>query len=396
MAPIRSAALASGEGTDWRNQMNQKLIRVLSMCGIAGVALSDDAQAQSSVTIYGLIDVGVEYSRAGSRHGTRMVSGGSAGSRVGYRGVEDLGGGLSTVFLLEQGINADDGTIGQGGRPFGRESSIGLSSNSVGTVQFGRLPTPYYRVAAAGDAFQWMGAGGITALTRSAASTIQVVPMAVNARHDNAVAYVSPKWGGIEVRAMYSHGERSAALGSGYGVSGRYTTSNLDLAAGYTRQNAGTAGAGSADAAVVAGSYDLGLARVYAGYTLERNDCTSCTGPLIRPAGVTPSGSGEFRIINIGTRVPLGAFTGIVQFVRIQDRTQYAVNPGDRDANWFAIGGEYVLSKRTLLYATVGSISNDRGSQYTLGTGSSQRPAGAVPATDPRSTTLNFGMRHIF
>lgn len=362
----------------------------------ACAAAAAGAHAQSSVTVYGLVDAGIEYGKAGGTSSTRLVSGGSVGSRIGFRGVEDLGGGLAAVFRLETGINLDDGTIAQGGRGFGRESSVGLAHREAGTVQFGRLPTPYFSVQSAVDAFQWMGAGGLPALTRSGTATTQVLPMAVNARHDNAIGYVSPKWGGFELRALYSLGEDSATLGNGYGLSGRYTSSRLDLVAGFTRQSAGTAGSGHADAFVVGGSYDFGPARVYAGYTVERNNCTNCTGALARPPGVAANGEGEFQIINLGARVPVGAFVAIAQVARVQDRTTYAVNRGDRDATWWAVGGEYYMSKRTVLYTTYGSINNQNGSQYALGTGSAQRPAGSVPAGDPRASSVNVGMRRSF
>lgn len=361
------------------------------------VAAAAGAQAQSSVVLYGIVDMGLEFAKAGSTSQTRVLSGGSIGSRLGFRGTEDLGGGLAAVFRLEQGINADDGSIAQGGRAFGREASVGLASRGVGTFQMGRLPTPYYSVAVAVDAFQWMGSGGLLALTRSGTTTTQVLPHAINARHDNSIGYVSPKFGGgLEIRALYSLGEKSATLGSGYGLSGRYTSASLDLVTGFTRQNAGTGGSGHADAYVVGGSYDFGQARLYAGYTVERNSCTNCGGALARPPGVLATGEGEFRVINIGVRVPVGAFIGIAQVARVQDRTTYTLNPGDRDATWWAVGGEYYMSKRTVLYSSVGSIQNQNGSNYALGTGSAQRPAGFVPAGDPKAMGVNVGMRHIF
>ena len=376
--------------------MDKKLARGLSLFGLAGMAVVGTVHAQSSVTLYGIVDEAVEYSHAGATHNTRLVSGGALGSRLGFRGVEDLGGGLAAVFRLEEGINADDGSIGQGGRAFGREASVGLASKAFGTVQLGRLPTPYYVVQSGVDAFNWMGAGALVSVTRSAAGTTQVLGNAVNARHDNAIGYVSRNWGGFEARALYSLGENSATLGSGYGLSARYTKSGLDVLAGFVRQNAGSAGTGAAQGAVVGGSYDFRVAKVYLGYTRERNDCTNCSGALARPSGVAPRGHGDFRLINIGTRVPFGAFTAIAQYVRLQDRTDYAVNPGNRDANWWAIGGEYAMSKRTLIYTSVGSIDNQNGSQYALGTGSAQLPANSVAAGNPRTTTFNLGIRHTF
>lgn len=111
---------------------------LLSVCGAAN--------AQSSVTIYGRADAGMDSPRSGGSSVNRVFSGGSAGSNLGFRGVENLGGGLAAVFRLEMGINLDDGTLGQGGRAFGREASVGLSDARFGTLQMGRIPTPYYMV----------------------------------------------------------------------------------------------------------------------------------------------------------------------------------------------------------------------------------------------------------
>ncbi|MBU0794194.1 MAG: porin, partial [Alphaproteobacteria bacterium] len=83
---------------------------LLCVCGAAN--------AQSSVTMYGRVDAGMDSPRSGGSSVNRLVSGGSAGSNLGFRGVEDLGGGLAAVFRLEMGINLDDGTLGQGGRAF--------------------------------------------------------------------------------------------------------------------------------------------------------------------------------------------------------------------------------------------------------------------------------------
>lgn len=175
---------------------------LLSVCGAAN--------AQSSVTIYGRADAGMDSPRSGGSSVNRVFSGGSAGSNLGFRGVENLGGGLAAVFRLEMGINLDDGTLGQGGRAFGREASVGLSDARFGTLQMGRIPTPYYMVQSSVDAFVWEGAGGLLALTRNISPTTQrqVLPMGVSARQDNAVNYVSPRWGGVELRGQYSFGEK--------------------------------------------------------------------------------------------------------------------------------------------------------------------------------------------
>lgn len=350
----------------------------------------------SGVTIYGVADAGVEWSNNGAGSSRRLVSGGALGSRLGFRGVEDLGGGLSAVFRLEQGINLDDGTLGQGGRAFGREASVGLASTAWGTVTAGRLPTPYYVAQSGVDAFSLMGSGGHLAITRSTDATRQLLPLAVSARFDNAVGYVTPRLGPLTFRAMAAAGENQPTIGRAYSASATYRNGPVDAVLAWARQQGADNANGRIDAVVAGGSYDFGAAKIFAGYTAEKNSCGTCTGALARAQGVTGAAASEFRLINLGARVPFGAFTAIVQAVRISDRSAYAAATGQRDATWLAIGGEYTLSKRTMAYASLGAVGNQNGSRYALGSGSAQQPAGLGGAGDHRSTTLTLGMRHAF
>jgi predicted porin len=354
------------------------------------------AHAQSSVTIYGLADGGVEYSKSGTSL-TRVISGGGAGSRLGFRGTEDLGGGLSAVFKLEEGINMDTGALAQNGRAFGRESSVGLSSRQWGSVHAGRLPTPYYSVLGGIDAFGFLGNGGILTLTRTGSGGQQLLPLGVEARNDNSIGYVSPVWGGVEARALYTWGESSTTgNGNGNGASLRYSANALDLVAGYTKVQAPSGAIGSIRGVVLGGNYDFKVAKVFAGYADERNSCSACASNFARPGGISGGNAADFRLLTLGVRVPLGAFTAIAQFARVTDRSHYDVDPGKRDANWLSIGSEYALSRRTILYTSIGTISNQNGSLYALGSGPVQQAAGRVAAGNPRSTTLALGVRHVF
>jgi predicted porin len=369
--------------------LHSSLALLLAFAGLAAPL----AHAQSQVTIYGRVDLGVDVTSSAGGNFKRVISGGVQGSRLGFTGAEDLGGGLRAVFRLEQGQNADEGTLGLGGRSIGREASVGLSSATLGTVTLGRLPTPYYAVQPFIDAFVWAGAGSMVAITRNTAGTSrQVLGTAVNARSDNAVNYQSPTLSGLVLRAQVATGEGSASIGRNVGASLRYTSGALDLMAGFNRQQGAGNSNGSVRAASVGGSFDLGVARVYAGYTLEANDCTTCTGALARVAGSTKT---EFRLVNLGVRVPLGGVTGIAQVVRLTDKSTYRTATGGRDANWFGIGVEYALSRRTLVHFSVATIGNRNGSNYVLGSGSAQQPATLV-ADASRSTTTSLVLTHTF
>ena len=372
------------------NRMSKHAIACAAMLCVCGAA-----NAQSSVTMYGRMDAVMDSLGSGGASVNRQVSGGSAGSNLGFRGMEDLGGGLAAVFRLEMGINLNDGTFGQGGRAFGREASVGLSDARFGTLQMGRIPTPYYMVQSSVDAFVWEGAGGLLALTRNVNPTTQrqVLPMGVSARQDNAVNYVSPRWAGIEFRGQYSFGQNSATIGRGYGASASYQASGFDLSAGFQRQEGPDDAAGKVSAMAVGGSYDARFAKFFLGTTVEKNSCATCSGAIARMPGASTS---EFRLTNLGVRVPFGQFTAIAQFPRVNDRSGYTSLTGNRDANWISLGGDYDLSKRTRLYFGVGQISNKNGSQYVLGTGTAQAPATLVGSSSGSSRNIYMGVRHNF
>ena len=371
--------------------------RALQILLVAGTAAATTpASAQSSVTVYGIFDAGLEASDSGRGATKRMISGGSYGSRLGFRGNEDLGGGLSAVFRLESGFAGDTGALGQGGRIFGREATVGLAHRELGTLTIGRIPTPVSLTQARVDAFNWMGSGGMISITRSGTATRQLMPQVVSARVDNAVNYFSPNWGGFEMRALVALGEDSPVIDRTYGASVRYLEGPWDLVAAYGRQEGSGSASGRITSVVVGGSYNFKVAKIFAGYTNEKNTCSTCTGALARAEGVSGGDASEFQLVNLGVRIPVGNLTAIAQVVRVNDRSRYAVNLGDRDATWFAVGAEYPLSRRTVLYGALGTIDNRNGSQYALGSGGVQQPPNFVDTDDPRSSTLSLGIRHLF
>ena len=119
--------------------MKKTLLAAALLAGFAGVA-----QAETSVTLYGIIDTGLGYNKisgAGdARNGSKfgMINGVQNGSRWGLRGSEDLGDGLRAVFQLESGFDSGNGTSAQGGRLFGRQATVGLASDAWGQLDFGR------------------------------------------------------------------------------------------------------------------------------------------------------------------------------------------------------------------------------------------------------------------
>lgn len=114
--------------------MNKTLI-VAALAGIPAIA----AHAQSSVTLYGLIDAGITYTNNQGGHSAWQETSGSInGSRWGLRGTEDLGGGLKAIFTLENGFGINNGTLKQNGREFGRQAFVGLAHDGFGSLTLGR------------------------------------------------------------------------------------------------------------------------------------------------------------------------------------------------------------------------------------------------------------------
>ena len=192
-------------------------------CALMGSALlAANAHAQSSVTLYGVIDEGIDYVNNSGGHSLwRMRDGtydGVYGSRWGLKGSEDLGGGLSAIFKLESGFSTENGQSRQGGRLFGRQAYVGLSDTRFGTVTLGRQ---YDSVV---DYLQPLSAPGQLAGPLVHAGDIDNTDNSF--RVDNSVKYASPNIGGLTFGGLYSFTNTNAQ--------GRGTTGLWSVGANYT------------------------------------------------------------------------------------------------------------------------------------------------------------------
>lgn len=362
--------------------------KVLWLTLAGAMSAGGSVQAQSNVTVYGLLDTAVEYSKQGGGGLVRLQPGSFQGNRIGFRGTEDLGGGLSALFLLENGFTLDNGNLAQGGRLFGRQAFVGLR-NQLGTVALGRQYSPYYLSMLQQDAFQWSMVGGLPAITRTtgatAATSLLLTGYQNIGRVDNSITYTSPNVGGFTGNLMHGFGEVAGDTGAGrvLGASLRYSVSAFDLNIGYTEAN-DPFDRGSLKAMNAGGNVVVGPARIYAGYIREENtSATSATAALP---------SVRFDLYNIGVRYNVtGALVLIGQAAHIKDRS--AGLTVDRDANVYAVGAEYNLSKRTLVYSSYGTVGNRNGSNYSLGSGTA---LGGPASGNERARTVNVGVKHVF
>jgi len=211
----------------------------LSSLAIAMLAAASAAHAQSSVTLYGIIDVGIGYTHntavaksATNNSGNASTqvgfnNGTLSGSRWGLKGTEDLGGGLSTIFQLENGFSPTTGGFSSAGVEFNRQAYVGLSSTSYGTITFGRQYDPTVDMVQPLTEDNYFG-------------SIFGTPGDVdnydnNFRVSNTVKYVSPTFNGLQFEGIYGLGGVAGSISSGqsYGAGVSYTNGGLGLAAAY-------------------------------------------------------------------------------------------------------------------------------------------------------------------
>ncbi len=358
-----------------RDRQEQSQFRRLCLAAAACLA-GAGAHAQSSVTIFGIVDAGVqrlEASGAGSRNS--VVSDANSSSRWGVRGTEDLGGSLKAGFWLEGAFSPDTGVSGStssnnkdsvSGALFGRRSTVSLMGG-WGEARVGRDTVPSFHnlsrlhpfgtngVGSAGFLFYPVNAGGTTVRT--------------NVRASNAVSYFLPAGlGGFSGQLMYAPGEQPSTPAATKS-DGRYAGIHLGYAQGPLMVGAATGetryATGDFRQSNAGASYKFGPARVIALW------------------GENKVGATRTRSAMLGTQIDLGS--GQIRLGYTQLKARGAAN----DADHIALGYVHSLSKRTALYANLARIDND-GAGRTFG-------VGLAPVT-PGGSGKGFeaGLRHTF
>jgi len=327
------------------------------------------ASAQSSVTLYGVVDVNIEYANhlgavptaangfnpGPSNDVFRMNAGGLSGSRWGLRGVEDLGGGLKGVFVLESGFNSDTGTLQQSGRLFGRQAYVGLQSAQLGQITLGRQYTSMFEALA-----------NFSPTAYATQYEPIVLQTGANFREDNTVKYTG-QFGPVTALAHWSFGTGLALPatvgvatpigGNGeipgafrrdtaYGTGIAYAAGPLGLMAGYDQWNPtiGT-GSGTLKKAVFAASYSIGAAKIMGGYRWGQNK--NAVDTVIQ----------RDDYYWIGANYQVTPAVGLTLEYAYDDLKSFfgtnAPNPWQ-----VQLVANYTLSKRTDLYATAAFAKN--------------------------------------
>lgn len=353
------------------------------MAAAVAAMLSQGAWAQSNVVIYGVVDAGVSV-ESGNAAGTvtKVGSGIAGGSRWGFKGSEDLGGGTSAIFLGESGFQVDTGAMGQGGLAFGRQSYVGLADKAMGSLTIGRQYAPEYLANVFADPFS----------SGTAADSKNLInPVADGGRMSNSILYASPIWRGWSTQLTYQAGETAGnnTSGSGEGFAVAYDGGPLSVRVAFHDKNNDTATVkyGSARNSFVAATYTFPLAKLYAAYGVNKGVFSSYLRNAANPYAYTVAPTAA-NITNdsadalLGVAVPLGRHNLLASWIHKNDKTA-----PDRDANQYAIGYRYDFSRRTNLYAVYARMVNKNGAPYTLGNASD---GGAG------DRAVNLGMAHAF
>lgn len=263
---------------------------------LAGGVLAAGAQAQSDVGMYGIVDAALVGERGGAAGKVnRLTSGASAYSRLGFRGKEALGGGLSAVFLLELGMRIDDGSLDNtNGQLFNRQAYIGLESRDWGSVRLGRQHTfLYYTLVQVADPFSLGYAG----------TAKNLFPVKNVVRTSNTISYTSPARRGWTAEAAASLGEQAAdshagrqlAMAIGYAAGAltvrfAHSVLNQDVAAGAAPLAA--VSQENARNSVLAMNYRYAFLTAYLAYGVDKGANSSPVpnpGAYGAPGGVVPS-----------------------------------------------------------------------------------------------------------
>lgn len=367
----------------------------IALAALAALAASAGASAQSSLTIYGVVDAALaSYRGEGAGHRTMVYAGGNQNSRLGFRGREDLGGGTYAGFELEAGLFNDSG-IGQatntnnqasGGAAAGQNGSQGLTFSRKSFVNFGgrwgelrlgRDYTPGFWNLFAYDAFRTgVGLGGIT--TQGGTTTMF--------RASNSIGYFTPGCStftcqGFFGQAMYALGENTSGAstsrdGNFWGVRVGYGAPRWDVAAGYTVTK--NFAAHDFKQKNVGGSYDFGIAKVMLLWGEHS-------------AGVAQAALGggtKAPFWQVSTWVPLGPGYIPAAFTRVKRN-----DATNSTAEKISFGYVYNLSKRTAIYGTYSRINNNGTFQLPVNSGAD---AGPTPIRGGMASGIDLGIRHAF
>jgi predicted porin len=376
---------------------------------IAATLISGAASAQTSVTMYGVVDNAFAYVNNQRGHSNFYMSQGNLqASKFGLLGAEDLGGGTKAIFRLESGFNSLTGAQGSAGYMFNRQAYTGLSNDKYGTLTLGRQYTPYFNMVGA------LGpTGALTGATGAHPGDVDALDTTL--RFNNSVTYASPNIAGLTFAAQYALGGEAGSIASGSNFSAalRYDYKPFAIAAGYvklkdiaTSRALGTFAVNSPVNNGYASARSVQLAAAAARYTYNK----LMLGLNYSNAQYTPGANSLFTdeaVFNSYGAIASYRFTPAINVAAGYSYTRASKSNGITDpAQYHQISLEetYDLSKRTSFYA-LQAYQHARGkSLIASGNGPAIADAVAVvgdsqnatPSSGPSQFVAMVGIRHAF
>ena len=352
----------------------QKKIIALAIAGLASTA----AFAQSNVTIYGVVDAAYVYThsnggdrfntKANEKHGndfSGIQSGQLAGSRIGFKGTEDLGNGLKAIFVLEYALNIDDNSgIGNTGGLNARQQLVGLSSKA-GTLSLGRQYAPGYYTVAMDSTVASPALSSVDAGQAFLGATIRA---ATPARWNNSVNLATASMGGVTVQGIYAFGENTneIEMGASYGVGIDYAGGPVAVKYVYhnAANNQGAAAASTFPTGTVPGSNNGTQQEHYIGLSFDAKVVKILGSAQMVDKGSRTNAGGqaaEGQLYQIGAIVPVGKgnIHATYAFANKDSATRLGPNTYRGEMNSVNVAYTHGLSKRTTLYTGVRYTDND-------------------------------------
>lgn len=351
----------------YSNSRKGKSMKKLAIA--AALSATATMASAQNVSVYGVIDTGIQQYNNGTSKYTRALDQGYTTSRLGFRGTEDLGGGLKAIFNLEGQLNPSAGqqgaTTAVANEIFNREAFVGLAGN-FGEIRVGRTDVS---LASEMDSF-----AGVNANWNLHAVNGTAIEMGADTK--NVVRYTTPNFGGLQVTVGHTTGNNNGATtdadASQTGVSVTYAVGKLKLGVGHHKLDAATAVA-KRDMVAYAASYDFGFAQ--AGVSHARGD-TSTTADVTSTATTA------------SVKLPLSNGISVVGSYQIAKDGAQAANGEGRG---YLVGLTKDLSKRTKLYASYAAVNNDSSSKMYI---NNITTAPAANGLDTKATTV--GISHVF
>ena len=355
--------------------------KILGAVAAVAVLAPCHVWAQTTVNIYGRLDASLNYRDYGSTPGvgtkpgkasSTLSSVSSDTSFWGFRGVEDLGGGLRAYFKMENGFGIDTGAVVSTTSFFNREAYVGLGDAGLGSIQLGSQFSPAIALSAEFDPFQRSNIGGLYTLMQNSAANLRGFPL----KYDNALQYLSPTNNDVVVRAMINAGE-GVIPGPNYAASVKYTKQNLMLGSSYDRNRITSVSVGVSGSTVTSqtlsltAKYDTSFGSLNAWAQTNRiPGLSSANGVMLGATYLM--GSSELRA------------------------SVARENVGTARGTLSSLGYFYLISKRTTLYTSVGHLSNQGTAVFSMGPSLTEGPPQGLPGKAQGISGVQLGMRTFF